>query len=309
MLSSGNSQRYQTTSDSNARNALPSVYAYRGLSISTVALVRFRVLLTWLIKRIKYRKAIVGVRRLVGIKGIHEGLPALVLGNGPSLQNLDISQVKEFQLQGGKIYVVNFYNENELAREIVPDYFVFADPVFISSGWQNNARVRETWSYIEKHGLTVFTAATTTHTNLPHNVIRYTFNDLSLQGWSRNTSPRRARGFIGITAYHAISISEYLGHNMIFTCGIDNTSFLYLELSPDGKVGLRPHHSYKENKAIHVLPDHASVGAFLEDTARCFQDLSLFDVNKLRNLDMATLIDAYPVGSLSTWLSESTDLA
>ena len=285
---------------------LPRESSYIGLSISRLAAIRLRVGLEWLVQSSIYRRQM--KERLESTRCLRSsatGIPAVVLATGPSLSEVDIAALEQVQALGGQVFALNFFNETNIALQVKPDYYVLADPVFLVD-WESSRRIRRVWEYIQAlETPTVFLPAHTDIKGLPESCDFRYFNGLGLDGWSKNISPLRARGFLGLTAYHAISIALFLGHDPVFTIGVDNDAFLSVGQEPNGTLRLAGRHAYTEEPGPIPGETTRSMPQLLEDYARHFADLELFPTDRLVNLATSSLITQYPQGNLRLWLKDS----
>ena len=284
--------------------SLPLRSAYLGLSMTRLIGFRLRVLLEWVAKSTIYRRRMKQHLKATKRRGDScTSFAALVLGNGPSLDGLNVDSVNAFRQRGGQIFAVNFFNETRFAPTLIPDYYVLADPVWFSPDL-NESRPSATWDYINAHpNITLCLPATLSHVPLQGHECLY-FNDISLEGWTENASPLRPHGFSNITVYHALSIALFLGFNPVYTLGIDNDAFLSLAINDGGRVVLRGnHHAYGGETGAEIIPLQESVAAVLADYAQIFDDLRLFDAGRIRNLASPSLIQIFPHAKLEDWSS------
>lgn len=283
--------------------ALPKESEYRGLSVSKTVGVRVRVALEWAVQTLINRETLrKRLQQTKALKDVSRGKPAVVLATGPSLLSLDVPALEDLREKGARIFAVNFFSETSVAHKIRPDYYVLADPAFLSLR-DATERTDAVWRYIQHEPRPV--VCLPAHTNLedvPNDGKFLFFNSIGLDGWTRNISPVKPRGFLGLTAYHAISLAIYLGHDPIFTLGIDNDAFKSVTTVEGGKLALTAHHAYQDNRNYPLPASSLEVPAMLEDYARHFADLNLFPTKRLINLAPSTLITAYRTGNLREWL-------
>jgi hypothetical protein len=227
------------------------------------------------------------------------------MGTGPSLRTIDPDRARAFQAQGGSIFAVNYYSETDMARHVRPDFYVLADPVFLTD-WRDIERARNVWDYLaEPPSPVIFVPAHLDASLLPGGLQFAFFNGLGLDGWTRNTSPLKARGFAGITAYHAISLALFMGFQKVFTIGIDNDAFKTVAVTERGESVLKGHHAYVDQRD-YLLPGTSNqIPATLEEYGRLIANMEMFDCSRLVNLAPESLMTAYPLGSLDDWLRES----
>ncbi|MCQ9163666.1 hypothetical protein [Arthrobacter sp. STN4] len=291
-------------------NILPSDHRYWGLSIGRVCGAKIRILLKFIVQASSHPvRRMTRLRRLRGQRGAYSGQTVLVLGLGPSVSRLSPDVVAAKQSEGSlSVVCVNNFFRSDYARVISPDIYVLADPHFFGRDRSDvDFSWKEVWDYLEKHPeISVFIPD---RYSVPAGYVidnlNY-FNSLGLEGFSTSVAPTRPRGFLSMTAYHAISIVGYLGYSRILMAGIDNTQFRSVALTPQQKPGMGRNHFYEaEDFPVEPLP-HFNVdgmAAFFEDVARLFADLRLFKHLPIENLDPATLVDVFPIAS--DWLKFS----
>lgn len=281
-------------------------HAYRGLSISRVVRVRARIAAKFLIESTRKprerARRIETLRRLSNTKKEKE---ALVLGLGPSLGQLDPSKLSRLQREGSiEIFAVNAFAMSSLSTALTPNHYVLTDPAYFGGDvghYQSTSRASPqlVWDYLADHPeINIYIPHDRcAPTSIASSRILYS-NSLGLQGFSRNVSPVRPRGYLAITAYTALAISTWFGYNRIFVMGIDNTQFRSMRLSAGMKVSLGASHAYTEDDgaANEIAIFRASgVAGFFEDVSRLFADLRLFSDFPIENLDETTLVDAFPI--------------
>lgn len=274
-----------------------SQHDYHGLSVSRLLRMRARVLAKYAVQvataPILRRRSL---RLLAQMEGRENGQEAIIIALGPSASKLDADRLAQRQRSGCRVISLNHYALSDLST-IVPDYYVLADPHFFNT---IGSREEAVWAYIKAHpSITLFLPDRyEIPINLPPERIRR-FNGLGLEGFTRNISPLRPRGFLSMTAYHALSLAGFLGFSRILIIGMDNDRFRAVALTEDRAVGVRPHHFFDNGYAGVQRLDWLVGGmpAFFEDVARLFGDLWLFTNLPIENLDPHTLVDAFPVAS------------
>ncbi len=75
-----------------------------------------------------FRKIKKYTKRNLELKNKHLGERCFVLGNGPSLNTVDLSKI-----QNEKIFTVNFFAKSDLYQELHPDYYCIIDGSFLSA--------------------------------------------------------------------------------------------------------------------------------------------------------------------------------
>ena len=277
---------------------LPDVWSRRGLSISRLVAIRLYILAGWFTKTVsmtrEQRRRLISTRRLQGTQGSKE---ALVIATGPSALALDTQAAMRMQAKGGKIFALNFYNELTLSKKVVPDFYVLTDPRWFDQS-SVDGRVEATWNYIKENpGIVVVVPATVEHIPLVEERSCIYINAIGLDGWTKSTDPTRPRGYVGLTAYSAMAMAQFMGFNPIFLCGFDSDAFRSIVVDKSGDVALAANHGYAEDSMTKLLPID-SVGEALEFYARHFHDLELFDQKRFVNLDHSNLVQSIRPGRL-----------
>lgn len=277
---------------------LPDVWSRRGLSISRIAVIRLYILAGWFAKTVsmtrEQRRRLMSTRGLRGTCGSQE---ALIIATGPSALGLDTHAALKMQARGGKIFALNFYNEMTLSEKVIPDFYVLTDPRWFDQA-SSDGRIEATWNYIkENSGIVIVAPATIEHIPLAVERSCVFVNTIGLDGWTRNTDPTRARGYVGLTAFAAMAIAQFMGFSSIFLCGFDSDAFRSIVLDESGDVALAANHGYAENSTTKLLPID-SVGEALEFYARHFYDLKLFEQERFINLDPSSLVQSIRSGRL-----------
>lgn len=280
----------------------------RGLSVSRLMRVKARILAKYLVEvtsspMLRRRR----LERVAGWRGEGSGRSALVLGLGPSIRKLDGSVIARCQAEERlSVVAVNAFAQSDLAQLVTPDIYVLTDPAFFGGDQAHYVSTSRgspdaVWDYLAEHGHV--------RVAIPHNRdarqdiddsrVVY-LNGLGLQGFSRNTSPLRARGYLSITAYAALGLAGYMGFDRILLSGIDNSQFLKVSLSSRQRVAVGASHAYNlaetSNNEIDLFA-RGGMAAYFEDVSRLFHDLHLFNHLRVENLDASTLVDAFPVAT------------
>lgn len=233
-------------------------------------------------------------KRLAGSK---RGKVALVLGNGPSLDLLDIKRVLELQNQGVlDIFVVNLFCLTSAAKKISPDFYFLSDPGHKRTQHMTDP-VRSLWGYISNQPS--ISLCLPAHWKNPIASIDecLPMDDRSLEGWSRNTAPYRPRGYPSLTAFKALAWAVHLGYDQIFILGWDNNLFQALSVDDKNSLFQGSHHAGRSGKMSHRNIDAHHPGG----VADYFFDLAyssyllrkLFSSNNIVNLDPRSFTDAF----------------
>lgn len=276
------------------------------LSLTKLALIKVRVLGEFTLRTLAsplHTSQLWGTKKLESSK---TGKIAIVLGNGPSAANLDLNMVKSDQDSGMlEIFGVNTFPLSDLAKKISQRYYlVLSDPLHRPS--IDTPHSRELWQKVKQSEQISIIAPTTWSKEIKRlklkNSVNY-FNDMSLEGFSKNISPLKARGYVTLTAYKALAFSIFLGYDRIYLIGIDNTMFKTVRVDSENRVlqssnHISGTHSYVD---LPLMDSHPKgIGDFFYDLSVLFLDLrTKFSRNNVINLDADSFVDAFPKMSKS----------
>jgi len=229
---------------------------------------------------------------------------ALVLGNGPSLAKLNSHKVS---LDGPDIWVVNDFYKVRQAADLKVSHYVLSDPAYFSGlPLEINARLKPVLDYVKIKEATLI---------LPHwakdlfykqttSGKVYYFDDRSLAAWSKNTTPVKPRGYIGLTLYKALGFALYLGYERIYILGMDNSEFLNYRSDPDNRLLHYNSHAYQNPDLAYDMSNHYLDGmaSALTSLSHNFGDLVKFK-GSIANLDGQSLTTRFPKEADHPWVS------
>jgi hypothetical protein len=226
--------------------------------------------------------------------------PALVLANGPSVNQFDAAYLRNLRESGSIfVYGVNLFPMTGFARTSGMDALVLSDPESLIP-----EALDEIVSAAVDIGVSfVFLpvgAAARCRKTYP-NVAVIEFCDLEssslLPGGIRPDKPRR---YCSLTAYKALALACFLGHSKIYILGFDNSFIHQLRVNDKNEVGLVDRHfdetvysgdgRFARGAGLLQLPMHY----VLQEYARMFFDLHRFLKLTIINLDPWSLTDAFP---------------
>jgi hypothetical protein len=285
-----------------------SVVTNPGLSITHLLRVKLRILVEYAFKRTTYmsarRKSLSHMRR---IEWRRRSAIALVLGNGPSTSDVDFAKVKELQrISRLEVYVVNQFVHSEIFQSgFEPDFLVLSDPLHRPARHQGES---ELWSRIS-------TASESMQIAVPqhwfHDIARYHsnllrrchfFDDVSLEGFSNNIQPSKARGYLQFTAFKAIAIACSKGYEEIGICGIDNSMFKGLSVDSNNRIIQGSNHlKGTEDGDLDVTSFYPNgVADYFHLVSLQFLTLKrCFSRYPIKNLDPNSLVDSFDKGNFS----------
>jgi len=218
----------------------------------------------------------------------------LVMASGPSVRKIAESEIQTWQDEGNKLTVINNYFTSEMALKFIPDYYVLSDPLHIdfindensqfSIYLQNNSKillfVPQQWKKLIKTPIdrTIF------------------FNDMSLEGLTKNTSPIFPRGYLSLTAYKALSIIQYISEGSIYIIGFDNNLFNNMKVDYNNTIKQEWNNFHFDASSLpttNILDYYHGVADYLFDSSRAFYHLRYFDKSRIINLDLESLVDIF----------------
>ena len=284
-------------------------HTHPGMSAGRILLVKTRVLVVFLLRRLAQgpgrREALEGTRALAGSAG---GKEVLVIGSGPSASAITKTAVTKAQKAGDLVVVAtNFFLSSDLGKTITPDYLVWSDEIFHPSRANDNALAWE--ALAARPSITLVSPWTwrgeLEKKNLPNQVIF--FDDDTLEGWSKNVSPLRPRGYQGSTGQKAIAFATHLGPVQTFIIGIDLSYFRHFTVDEHNRLFRNPIHLRGTDTGIADLTPQTLVGLAdeLYSTANTFRYLHThFRGKNISTLDPGSLIDAFPKVTDSPYITK-----
>ena len=238
------------------------------------------------------------------LKNSKGNLEALVLGNGPSLAKLNSDSVSS---GNPDIWVVNDFYKVKQAINLKVTHYVLSDPAYLS-GVPNeiNAKLKPVLDYVKLKNATLI---------LPHwakdlvlnefiSIPIFYFNDCSLSAWSKNTTPLKPRGYIGLTLYKALGFALFLGYKKIYILGMDNTEFLNYRSDEANRLLHFDNHAYQNSGTAFDMSN-----LYLDGMASTFSSLAhnFGDLLKFKgpivNLDVQSLTTRFPKEANHPWVS------
>ena len=276
-----------------------SPYARRSPILMTI--YNLRELNAFLKDRTATRFFKADTRALQNSKG---NLEALVLGNGPSLAKLNPERVS---LANPDIWVVNDFYKVKQALKLKVTHYVLSDPAYFSGlPDQINSKLKPVLEYVKIKNSTLI---------LPHwakdmvliegnTTPIFYFDDRCLSAWSKNTTPLKPRGYIGLTLYKALGFVLYLGYKKIYILGMDNSEFLNYRSDEANRLLHFDNHAYQNSGTAFDMSK-----LYLDGMASAFSSLShnFGDLRKFNgpivNLDVQSLTTRFPKEANHPWVS------
>ena len=297
-----------------ALERLTSPDTHPGLRPDLLLLKLLRILVAYFARRTTQgwsaRRALESLRKL---EGSAFGVDVLVIGGGPSAGNLDAREVARRQSEGTLIVVAtNYFLSTELATVISPDYLVWSDEVFHprnrhkETAWADpeffhkSRDYGEAWELLQGRPETTLVSPFTWFKDLENTELRNRvvyFNDESLEGWSRNISPLKARGYHGSTGVKAVAFALFLQPNCCFIIGLDLSNFTRVSVDLDNRLIREPQHIAGADSGTQDISSYATSGIADVIYAAASELLvikRLFPAERVVNLGLSSLVDAFP---------------
>ena len=291
-----------------------SITADPGLSVVFLLCVRLRVIAEWVFKLLLTftyrRKALRGTRRA---RWMHDGKEALVIGNGPSASKLDWETVAAEQRNGLQVFAINYFPLSEASEICRPNYIVLSDPGTKPNEF-TNSRTQQLWVRVRRDSaITLVVPISWFHlikndSELSPRTLY--FDDSGLEGWSKNISPLKPRGYLALTAYKSLAFAIYLGFQRINIIGIDNSMFRTMAVDVQNRLIQYPNHFFEKGAVTtdlsHFYP--TGINDYFRDISLCFRSLtSCFANLPIVNLDGESLVDCFPK-DVSSRLLKTVDI-
>ena len=182
------------------------------------------------------------------MKDMNKGLPALIIGNGPSQNTLTIGQITRLKENGASVFVMNGFNKTSIGGKFSPDYYFLLDPAY---GEGENPERLSALDYLEKNSSTVLVVSTVADFNLDNPARILHVNGISATGLWQKNSPILPNTHPQGVLFSALELASYLGHSPIYVTGIDNSFYLHHFHNQLGEVYVQSRglHSYADEEA------------------------------------------------------------
>lgn len=279
-----------------------SPHTHPGLGMLRLAGQKLRVLVVFVLRRLAQgpgrRRALEPLRALAGSARNKE---VLVIGSGPSASALNLDAVVAAQAAGNLLVVAtNYFLHSPLAKAITPDHLLWADSVFRPD---NIARNPEAWARLDKSPSVTVVSPWTWKPDLEksgHARRFVLFDDDTLEGWSRNISPLRPRGYQGSTGVKAVAFALHLQPTRVLVTGLDLSNFQHFSVDSDNHVLRHPVHLTGTDSGRQDLSHNGVNGMAdaLYSVSNQFLALRrMFGDKPVINLNPDSLVDAFDKAS------------
>ena len=237
------------------------------------------------------------LKRTKELKNTKKGKNCFVFANGPSMNLLDVEKIEKYQKAGFDAICMNSYIISDMAKMIIPDYYVLSDPAsfFVASNRLISDDVMKTQEkqnkVLNELNIPLFMPAEYSSLNLFKNY--YLFYNFGNR-FKSYVNPLKPRGYPTTTAHKALTIACYLGYDEIYICGFDHDFFKNILVDKNNNPYLLVNHYYDEIE-IKVIPETGkNVSTFLWEQHQLFKNLERFKKYNIINLDTNGLVDTFP---------------
>lgn len=238
-------------------------------------------------------------KELFQFKDSGKGKTCFVFANGPSTATLDFNKIRALkQREGWDIFCVNFFINSDFASETTVDYWIISDPRnFDFSDPDSQLSLVNAKRHLNKaiFASSIYLDKIKSKTELP--VIA--FNDVETSNiFSNNINPLYPRSYLSMSAYKALALALFANYSKIYICGFDNTYIRTLGCNRLNRIyRINEHFDAKAypntNPVMELNYKHRSVSDELLAYTRLFSDLRKFKQERIINLDVNSLTDAF----------------
>ncbi len=245
----------------------------------------------------EHRKTSQNTENLRALKGKFSSANALMAANGPSLLNLNFSELKKFQDSHEiKVFGINYSPLFDLG--IRPNYLVLSDHfMHPRNNLESNAQF---WDKVRKSPETILITPTNwcNSSYFPQCTAGKClhFNDVGAESLVRGINPLHPRGYLSVTALKALAITDLLGFKEIGVIGLDNTFFKGLRVTQELKMMENAHHASEGQHFNPNLGDFWKLGVsdyFYFVSLNFYYLKKYFSNKRFVNMDRDSLVDAF----------------
>jgi hypothetical protein len=233
------------------------------------------------------------------LKNSKKGKVALILGSGPSLNNLNTNILGDYI---DDVFVINSFNQLEVATKIKPAFYGLSDPAhFGSLSGEQAMELNAILDYIKDCEATLVLPHTAFFAKVFASFNRVFFDDREKTFLNRNIGPLKPRSYGSTTIYKMLAMATFMGYKEIFILGFDNTNFLNYRGRPDnlmqdvgGATAIRKIEKKSSFIGEYEKEFTSGMAGRMQSYAHLFGDLHKFKNFKVSNLDPHSLTDAFP---------------
>lgn len=264
-----------------------------GRSITRFAINKFAIAFTFPTRR---GLNLDSKHRLKKMHNSKSGKTALVLGNGPSLNTLNVDSVEEYV---DDVFVCNDFYSLEISNSVKADYYCLSDPYYFVhlKKFSDNKKLVK---YLENTQSILYVSHFYRRYLKTLNLPYLLFNDREWFFFNWSVSPIRPRSYSSVTIYKGLALACYLGYSRIYILGIDNTEFISYRSNLVNDIYVDSESNYAspvkgpQDPSKLFLKFPGDLAGRLHSIANLFHDLRLFSKYPITNLDPNSLITSFP---------------
>lgn len=275
-----------------------SPHTHPGLGVWRLAGQKLRVIVVFALRRMAQgpgrTRALAPLRSLAGHA---TGKEVLVIGSGPSAASLTPEKVAARQKAGDLVVVAtNYFLHTPLAATITPDYLIWSDSVFRADRIDTNP---EAWTRLGKSPSVTVVSPWTWRADVEKagRLERFVFfDDDTLEGWSRNLSPLKPRGYQGSTGVKAVAFALHLRPTTVLVIGLDLSNYQQFSVDEENRVLRHPVHLSGADSGLQEISHNGINGLAdaLYSVSNQFLALRrLFSGQPVVNLNPHSLVDSF----------------
>lgn len=245
----------------------------------------------------EHKKTSQKTENLHALKEKFSSSDALMAANGPSLLDLNFSELKKRQdALEITVFGINYTPLFDLG--IRPNYLVLSDHfMHPRNNLESNVQF---WEKVKANPETIL--ITPTHWCNSNYFSQCSvgkclhFNDIGAEGLVRGINPLHPRGYLSVTALKALAITDFLGFKQIGVIGLDNTFFKGLRVTQELQMIENSHHASNGQHFNSTLGDFWKLGVsdYFYFVSLNFYFLKKYFSNKrFVNMDRSSLVDAF----------------
>ena len=285
----------------------PSIYHSHNFSTIRLGLAKLGILWSFTFSRLFIEKPNAkGFSGTINKRGCHAGLSALVVGNGPSSTEINWEAVQSARVKGELLlFLVNYSLNDETFGKLESDYLVLSDPECHPRN--NQERTAKLWQKISQlPRLKLITPVTWRLSSILLECQTdecLHFSDLSLETFSNSISPLKARGYPSMTAYKALAFANFMGFDLIYISGIDNSMFRSIRVDSSNRIQQDPNYFVQGYGPTTDVSDSypEGIGDYFYELSAMFLSLRrCFGRIQVINLGLNSEVDAFPKVQIGT---------
>lgn len=174
-------------------------------------------------------------KKILCMKNKYSGT-VLLLGSGPSLNNIGLDQIRYFQMQGGYVAATNTFLLSPKYREIEIDFYFMIDPDFWNTKFNRVIKIIN--SLINGGYFKGYLIQPANKNGLIPNYEKISYIDtrMPMTQKRKNFKPTKRSSFGYSVALSAIYTLKYYGFSRILFAGLDSNMYKYYRVMPNNEL-------------------------------------------------------------------------